>query len=168
MIDLSEEQINLHSPYAVTRIDCNSFVFTSKYGVTFNVGFADDYMLMSEGAYQLFISNVNQKSSPNDPLVKATIAVIIKEFFSQEPAVILYICDTSDDRQRVRDRLFSHWFEEYSSDNTYTMLHEKVTIDDVVYFGSLLMRKDHPQHDDICMAFHDFAVNLPYKLNGLN
>lgn len=167
MIDISAEQINLHSPYRVERIDCNSFVFTSHYGVTFNVGFADDYMLMSEGAYQLFISNVNNVPSPNDPYVRDTIAVIIREFFAQEPAVILYICDTSDDRQRVRDRLFSHWFDEYSKDDAYTMLHEEVVIDDITYYGSLLMRKDHPQHAMIQHMFHDFAVNLPSKLDNM-
>lgn len=167
MIDISEEQINLHAPYIVKRIDCNSFVFTSQYGVIFNVGFADDYMLLEEGAYQLFISNANNKPSPNDPLVKETIAVIINEFFSQEPAIILYICDTSDDRQRVRDRLFSHWFEEYATKSDYTMLHESINIDDITYYGSLLMRKDHPLHNDIALMFHDFAINLPNKLDNL-
>lgn len=167
MIDISEEQINLHAPYVVKRIDCNSFVFTTQYGVIFNVGFADDYMFLEKGAYQLFVSNANKKASPKDPLVKETIAVIVREFFSQEPAVILYICDTSDDRQRARDRLFSYWFEEYAEKEEYTMLHESIDIDNIVYYGSLLMRKNHPLHNDIKIMFHDFAINLPTKLDNL-
>ena len=167
MIDLSEEQINRYAPYCVKRIDCNSFIFTSQYGVILNVGFADDYMLLEEGAYQFFIVNANKKHSPNDPLVKETVSVIIREFFQQEPAVILYICDTSDNRQRIRDRLFTSWFEEYAAKEDYTMLHESVDIDNVIYYGSLLMRKDHPLHEDISVMFHDFAVNLPSKLDDL-
>lgn len=166
MTELTAERINLHSPYVVSKIDDNSFIFTSRYGVTFNVGFADDYMLMEEGAYQLFISNVNEAPSPNDPLVRETISVIIREFFSIKPVVILYICDTSDDRQRVRDRLFSRWFMEYGNSKEYTMLHECISIDDVTYYGSLLMKADHPIHDEICTMFHDFVVNLPTKISS--
>lgn len=167
MIDIPAEQINLHSPYAVNRIDCNSFVFTSQHGIKFNVGFAEDYMLMEEGAYQLFISNLSKRPSPNDPLLKETIAVIINEFFSQEPAVILYICDTSDERQAIRNRLFNHWFNSDIRKEEFTMLYETVTIDDISYFGNLLMRKDHPMHDTIVVEFHDFAMSLPDKLNNL-
>lgn len=167
MIDISAEQINLHSPYAVKRIDCNSFVFESQYGIKFNVGFAEDYMLLDEGAYQLFISNLSKRPSPNDPLVKDTVVAIIKEFFSQEPAVILYICDTSDERQAIRNRLFAFWFTHNSHNEEYTMLHETVVIDDASYYGSLLMRKDHPMHDDIVKEFHDFATSLPGKLDNL-
>lgn len=164
MTEITAEQINLHSPYIVTKIDNSSFLFTSKHGVTFNVGFANDYMLMEDGAYQLFISNVNDVPSPNDPLVRETISIIIREFFSSEPVVVLYICDTSDDRQRVRDRLFTHWFMEYYDHSEYTMLHESIAIDDTTYYGSLLMRVDHPNHDEIRTKFHEFVTNLPSKL----
>lgn len=164
MINLSAEQINLHSPYKVERIAENSFIFKSNYGVIFNVGFADDYMLMNEGAYQLFISNVDGKSSPNDPLVKETIATIVKEFFNIEPAVVLYICDTSDDRQRVRDRLFVRWFKDLADTDEYTLINEEVNIDNTIYYGSLLMRNDHPLYEDIKTKFHDFAKELPEKL----
>lgn len=167
MIDISAEQINLHSPYAVERIDCNSFVFNSQHGIKFNVGFAEDYMFMEEGAYQLFICNLSETPSPNDPLVKETVSAIIREFFSQEPAVILYICDTSDERQAIRNRLFSYWFTHDTRNEEFTMLHETVIIDDISYYGSLLMRKDHPLHDSIVREFHDFATTLPDKLNNL-
>lgn len=47
------------------------------------------------------------------------------------------------------------------------MLHETVIIDDISYFGNLLLRKDHPMHDSIVEGFHDFAISLPDKLNNL-
>lgn len=166
MIELTADRINLHAPYAVSKIGEDSFLFTSQYGVTFNVGFADDYMLMEEGVYQFFISKISDTPSPNDPLVRETIAVIIREFFAIKPVVILYICDTSDARQSVRDRLFARWFEEYGNNKEYTMIHESIMIDGITYYGSLLMKSNHPIHDEICTRFHDFVINLPSKLDS--
>jgi hypothetical protein len=164
MIDISEEQINLHSPYKVTRIAENSFAFVTDYDVFYNVGFTNDYMLMEEGAYQLFIMNEQGKSSPNDPKVKETVVTIIKEFLNSEPAVVIYICDTSDNRQNIRDRLFTRWLCEYGDEN-YIFKHEQVKIDDIDYFGSIIMHKSHPLHKEIEENFHEFVMKLPSKLS---
>ena len=71
---------------------------------------------------------------------------------------MLYICDTTDKRQEVRDRLFRIWFYTYEGSDSYSLYSEGMTIDNVRYFSSILLRKDHPLHNQVISSFHDFIV----------
>ena len=54
--------------------------------------------------------NRSHKASPNDPKVRETIIRIIVEFFRVNPDIMLYMCDTANDQQAQRNRLFLRWF----------------------------------------------------------
>ena len=45
-------------------------------------------------------------NSPSDAAVRETIICIIEEFFLSSPNIMLYICETGDERQAQRTRLF--------------------------------------------------------------
>lgn len=168
MINIPAEEINARSPYEVIPMGTDSFVFITSHGLKYNVGFSENFMLTDDdGMYEFYITNVEHKHSQTDPLVFETIKVIIEVFFQQAPVVMLYICDTSDNRQGVRDRLFRKWFDDYLDHNLYTLINESVTFDGVSYFGSALLQKKHPEHDSIVTKFHTFMEQLPQKIDEL-
>ncbi len=158
MIHLSIETINLRAPYLVERVDDNIFLFTTDKGIIYTVGFVPDVSFMEKGLYQFFITRGTNKSSRADKKVFETVRVIIEEFFSQEEPVMLYICDTTDKRQASRDRLFRIWFHTYLLNASYTMYNEQMTLDNVLYFSSIILRKDHPLHNQVICSFHDYIV----------
>ena len=63
-------------------------------------------------SYQFCIHNDNHIHGSYDNKISTTIIAIIEEFFLQNLNVLLYICDTSDNREEVRNRLFIRWFKE--------------------------------------------------------
>lgn len=167
MIDIAAEQINLHSPYKVEWIETNSFVFTTKYGLRYNVGFCKDQSFLEDGVYQFYIVNLDHTHFKQDELVKETIKTIIEVFFESEPVTMLYICDMSDNLQGARDRLFRSWFREYADHDQYTMVNEKLVFDDVAYYASILLRADNPRLQVIVQLFRDFVADLPEKIEQL-
>ncbi len=158
MIRISVEAVNLRSPYRVKQEDDNIFSFKTKHGITYSVGFVADVSFYDEGVYQFFINNLSGSASRVDNDIKETVRVIIEEFFAQNDLVMLYICDTTDMRQEYRDRLFKIWFHTYEKSTAYTLYSEGMLIDNVHYFSSALLRKDHPAYWKVLAAFHNFTV----------
>ena len=158
MIKLSAEAINLRAPYKVEQADANIFLFETKQGIIYNVGFVPDTSFMGEGLYQFFLINTSSAAPREDKNVFETVRVIIEEFFSQKEPVMLYICDTADKRQAYRDRLFRIWFNTYILNDAYTMYNEQMWLDNVQYFSSIILRKDHPLHNKVISSFHDYIM----------
>ena len=158
MINLSTESINLHAPYKVEQVDDNIFLFETKHGIIYTVGFVPDTSFMDKGLYQFFITKETGKTTRIDKAIFETVRVIIEEFFSQKEPVMLYICDTTDKRQASRDRLFRIWFHTYMLNAAYTMYNEQMVLDNVQYFSSIILRKDHPLHNQVICSFHDYIV----------
>ena len=158
MIHISAEAVNLRSPYKVKQEDEMIFSFKTKHGIKYSVGFVADVSFFDEGVYQFFINNQSGRTSRVDRDIQETVRVIIEEFFAQKESVMLYICDTTDMRQEYRDRLFKIWYHTYEQSDAYMLYSEGMKIDNVLYFTSLLMRKDHPLHIEVFKAFHNFIT----------
>jgi len=158
MKSLSAETINLRAPYHVAQVDSSIFRFVTNNGIIYSVGFVPDTSFLKNGVFQFFLINTTSKSSPQDTNVYETVRVIIEEFFLQEEPVMLYICDTTDKRQKSRDRLFKIWFHTYIYNGSYTMHNECMILDNVPYFSSIILRNDHPFHDNIISAFHEYIL----------
>ena len=156
MIHIPAEKINLRAPYLVKQVDDSVFVFVTKHGISYTVGFVPDTSFMEEGVYQFFLTKTSSKRGQMDDDISETVKVIIEEFFTQDESIMLYICDTTDGRQASRDRLFRAWFHSYVESATYTMCTETMTIDHVRYFSSLLMRNNHPMLSQVFIKFHNF------------
>lgn len=156
MIYIPAEKINARAPYQVRQADDSTFVFVTKHGISYTVGFVPDVSFMDKGVYQFFLTKTSNKKSCKDEDIFETVKVIIEEFFAQEEAIMLYICDTADGRQASRDRLFRAWFHSYVESDSYSMYTDSMTIDNVRYISSVLMRKDYPMLAQVLIKFHDF------------
>ena len=156
MIQLSADTINSRAPYKVTKEDENIFIFKNKYGIVYSVGFIPDTSFMGKGVYQFFLINKSHRTRRKDEDIYKTVKVIIEEFFAQKESIMLYICDTADGRQASRDRLFRAWFHSYVESDSFTMCTDTMTIDNIRYFSSLLMRNNHPMLNQVISKFHNF------------
>lgn len=165
MLNLSVECINKVSPYYVTSDKEDTFVFDTDQCVKYEVSFVKDYTLGIENSYQLCITNIDKKTQPRDAKVRDTVVAIVEEFFKNNELSLLYICDSSDGRQRVRNRIFRIWFEEKATGNLYTLIPASIMVDNEEYFASLILCKSNPLHDEILSIFTNFTDDLADKWN---
>jgi hypothetical protein len=156
MINLSVNAINQRAPYKVEEMGDNSFMFETKHGIVYSVGFLQDISFYGEGVYQFYLINMAGKTISADKNISETVRVIIEEFFAHKESVMLYICDTTDGRQAPRDRLFRIWFEAYMLNGSYSLHTESMIIDNIRYYSSILMRKDHPKLVQVLSSFTNF------------
>ena len=159
MIYISAEKINLRAPYRVKQVDDSVFVFVTKHGISYTASFVADVSFFDEGVYQFFLTKTSSKKGRKDDDISKTVKVIIEEFFAQKESVMLYICDTADGRQASRDRLFRAWFYSYIESDSYTMCTDTMTIDNVRYFSSILLRRDNPMLIQVLNKFHNFIAD---------
>lgn len=153
MIDLLH--FNSVSPYAVSLSTIEGFYeFVTDFGVRYSIGFLFDESIITSGAYQFIISNVNHQVSPKDDKVRNTIMLMIDEFFRQNEDVLLYICETGDGKQAMRNRLFQYWFSQYEKKNDFTFLSSSVTDSDgVVNYATIIISNKSPRLTDVVSEF---------------
>jgi len=151
-------QLNLRSPYKVWSESVCDFFFVTDYGVVYKISFGDDAPIWKTGAYTFDISNTNHKASPNDEKVKKTIVCIIEEFFKKNADILLYICETGDNKQAMRNRLFVRWFNEYNSLHEYILRTAKVKDGKEENFAAIIVQRNHPDLESIIRTF-DETIN---------
>lgn len=158
---ISLQNINRKSPYKVWLIEeTMSLRFESDYGIIFSVDFDRDDFIQSGESYMFSLTNISKKSSPRDYKVKDTVLVIVEEFFKENEAALLYLCETGDGKQRMRSRLFEFWFASYLHKDEYLIL--PFTLEDeegVENFAALIIRKDNPEFVDVVTEFTN-TVNM--------
>ena len=144
---LQLERINASAPYKVEATEQrNFFQFFTESGVHYSVGFMEDDLLLSVCSYQLMVANINKQKSPRDSKVRDTIVAIVDEFFYQNNTTLLYLCETSDNKQKMRSRLFEYWFSTYSKKAFFTLISSSVIdADGVINFATIILRNDNPQ-----------------------
>lgn len=157
----SVDKLNLRSPYRLSQINNLTFRFVTDQQIHYTVGFYKDTFFMDDGAYHFFIDNNQHEHGSYDPKILDVVTVILEEFFSQEPTVMLYICDPSDHRQAARDRLYHLWFYDYARSHEMTLFSDSVTFKKTKYYAGILLRHDHPLHDIILSYYQDFLKHVP-------
>ncbi|MBQ7530314.1 MAG: hypothetical protein IJT12_01230 [Paludibacteraceae bacterium] len=163
---LSADKLNKKSPYQLTQINDMAFRFVTDQHISYIVGFYKDSFFMGDGSYLFFIDNADKEHGAYDPKIFDVITLVLEEFFSQEPTVMLYICDPTDQRQAARDRLYHLWFYDYARNHEMTLYSDSVTFKDTKYYAGILLRHDHPLHDKILTSYQKFLRRVPerYKL----
>ena len=161
MLSLSLDEINRKSPYKVWRSETDgSFRFVSDSNIVFVVDFMEDDLIISSNTFQLIIGNAENKKSPRDIKVRITILAIVEEFFSNNTAALLYICETSDGKQMARGRLFAHWFETSEQCRLFTTITSTLVDEDgIENTATLIIRNDNP---DFNMLVAEFTQTVNY------
>ena len=122
----------------------------------------DDYSIWDTGAYQFTVNNENNQPSPNDVKLKLTLFRLIEAFFEVNPDILLYICETGDDKQRLRNRLFIHWFNTYSQRDNYILKTVEVMDGNTANFAAIIVQKSNPRLNAILSEF-DETISMLQK-----
>lgn len=165
MKELDLDKIKISSPYLVTWDRAtNLYKFVSDYDVSFSVGFEKNDLLESGESYQFALTNYEGKKSPRDPKVRDTILAIVEEFFKKNEAALLYICETGDGMQKMRNRLFQFWFGIYGENEEYLFLPQIVyDEEDNENYAALIIRRDNPKFNDLVTEFTNTVILLNSK-----
>ena len=117
-------------------------------------------------AYWFNLSNRSHKASPGDRKIRTTIIFIIEEFFRQNPDILLYMCDSADEQQAMRSRLFLRWFNAYGQQADYYSRTEMILDEDEENYIALIVKRSHPRLQDIIAFFDEqvmmFRANKPW------
>jgi len=165
MVTLSIDRINKAAPYNVEAMEKDGFYqFVTDYGVRYSIGFDLTEGLLSHEVYQFIITNVNNRKSLRDHKLRDTIMAIIYEFFEANNTVMLYICETGDNKQSMRSRLFEYWWATSPRKSDFTMVSANIRdAEGVRNYASIILRLDNPDAKDIVAEFTETVQLLSQK-----
>ena len=161
MNPLSLDKINKVSSYEVQMvIEPNTYRFVTEYGVEIAISFDLDDILESGESYMFNITNVNKQRSPRDLKVRDTVISIIDNFFEINSVALLYICETGDRKQAMRNRLFDSWFAYANSKEQYVIMVANIhDVEGVDNYAAMILRKDNPKFVDYVSEFNS-TINM--------
>ncbi|MBQ8467038.1 MAG: hypothetical protein IJ546_05000 [Prevotella sp.] len=158
MQDLSVKLINEYSPYHVER-ENGEYVFETDHHIQYAVSFDPEDVFENLPAYWFNLSNRSGLPSPNDNNIKLTIVCILEEFFRSNPDILLYMCDTADNQQAMRSRLFLRWFNAYGKQKDFYTRTELVEDEGEENYIAIIVKRSHPRLQVIIDLF-DEQINL--------
>lgn len=149
------------SHYEITA-DEQGYLFLTDLNITYRIVFDDlssifqDYPTIHGRVFSYSFYPVNKHSSKQkiDERIKLTIAHSINSFFEKHDNLIVFVCDSSDEREMCRKKLFDKWFKEFNNglldkydgsveDNEY-----KIT-------NSLILKSDLHDKEYVIQIFND-------------
>lgn len=165
MNPLALEAINAKTAYPVEENEQDGFYqFFTDGGVHYSVGFLEDDILLSKESYQLIIANLNNRKSMRDKKVRETIVAIIDEFFACNNSTLVYICETGDNKQGMRSRLFEYWFATYNRKSLFTTMSSSIIDDEgIINYATIILRNDNPNLTEIITEFSESIQALNQK-----
>lgn len=152
MNPLDTHRLFLDCPYAVAQTG-NEYTFRTDYDIVYAVDFKQEGIFDPIPAYWFDLSNRSHKASPNDPKVRETVIRIIVEFFRVNPDILLYLCDTANDQQAQRNRLFLRWFTGTEQSKQFYIKTAQLLDEGIENFVAIILPRSHPYLIDIVNRF---------------
>lgn len=103
MVTIDLIRVNANALYTVKPAPYAelSYMLTTDYGVNYTISFMPSDLMPEYDAYEFAISNTNNRKFLRDYKLRQTILSLIYEFFRQRNAVMLYLCETGDNRRYI-------------------------------------------------------------------
>lgn len=158
------DRINQIAPYNV-KAEGKQYVFDTYHGLRYEVRFFEEQPIGGCETWQFSFAKGNQGSAPEDPYVRFTLFAIIDEFFHENENVLLYVCDTSDNREAARNRLFIRWFQQSAQPNRFTIRSTSTAIEGQGFYAAIIVENRNPLLTDITADFDKTAAALTNKPN---
>lgn len=153
MNSMDLDKLNLVSPYTVWSYG-DAFRFKTDNDILYMVSFDLEEAITINAAYWFNLANISDKKSPNDTKIAQTVAFIIEAFFKSNPNILLYMCDTLNDQQAQRDRLFLHWFHKYVKEENFIIKTATIEDDGVDNYLAMIVQTTNPQLNEIVNVFN--------------
>lgn len=144
--------LNRLAPYEVELRD-GEYYFHTDFDIVYSAEFKYEPAFGGMPAYWFDLTNRSGKVSPSDPKVRETVIRIIIEFFRANPDILLYMCDSANDQQAQRNRLFLRWFMGAEQSKLFYIKTEMVIDEGVENFIAIIVPRSHPYLEDIIERF---------------
>ena len=160
---MESEKLSNFYKYTFAGGDFNSYYFTTIDGVIYEIEFVPStdvfyaYPDIGVDVFEMTISVVDNPTGgrlPADPLSAPTIFAIFEDLFLPKRHAIVFICDSSDGRERARHRRFGAWFyNKTMSTDLLAKIDRTITDGSQYILLSLIMSRRHPQLSRIVDIF---------------
>ena len=145
--------------YPFTKLSDLSFEFFTVGGQLYKAYFISysylfsDYPEFANDVFSFNLEMINgHAENQADERIGQTVVEIFSNFFKSRQNVVVYICDSSDDRHLARKRKFDLWFWKYN-DGSIFKEDGIAVIADMEIYNSLLIHKQNKLADKIVNAF---------------
>ena len=163
MNDLDLHRINQTAPYRVGKIREGAFLFRTETGIIYYILFKPDMEIANSQTYQFVIDRQSESRGGHAERIRDTIISIIYEFFTQNNDILLYICDTDDGREAMRNRLFIRWFTETADASHFVIKTAHCKVEDQVFYTAIILQKSHPHYDAVTHEFETLSAMYSNK-----
>lgn len=163
MRELTLDHINCKTPYKVGMARKGTYLFHTETDVVYSIMFQPDMEIAGSQTYQFVIDRLSESKDSHPGWVKDTIIAIICEFFEQNNDILLYICDTDDGREAMRNRLFLRWFSEGADESHFTIKTAHCLVEQQMFYTAIIIRNDHPNYSAVISEFDMTATELSNK-----
>lgn len=164
----NEELLYQENSYDFQLVGNNSYVFETSNRAKYKVIFKHSPYVFGEEAifssyvYELIVKLEENKPTPKgkDERMPFTVYAIFLDFYKRngDINICLYICDSSDGRQKARARKFLYWFRLFYDGGTIYMGDEIKDLDGIVYPVAVLMKRTNPYRFQIIEAFDNLIT----------
>jgi hypothetical protein len=157
----NEQQPSAHHKFEFVGGLFNEYVFAANPGLTYEIRFVPSGYAFArhpdfkDDVFEFIVRLLNPAAGNMlvpDPLVEATIIAIFQDFFARRGLVAIYVCDSSDNRQAARARLFDRWFEN-NRPSGFSKIDTKLRDPNGTIYLSLLVHQSYPHRDAVVTAF---------------
>ncbi|MBQ9637525.1 MAG: hypothetical protein IJV36_06510 [Prevotella sp.] len=164
MKPLDLAKVNSLAPYQIVFED-GEFRFETDHDIRYAISFDKEEMRRGIDTYWFNLSNRSGKASPGDKKIRMTIVLLIEEFFCKNSDVLLYMCDSANDQQAMRARLFLRWFNSSGHQIEYFTRTEKVMDEEEENYIAIIVKRNHPKFEEIISLYERqiemFRANKP-------
>lgn len=138
----------MQNPYEISS-DEQGYFFTTDLGIRYRIVFDDLDEIFSQYptlqgrvfSYSFYPQGQILEKSKLDSRIKQTVAYSISNFFSKYDNLIVFVCDSSDERELCRKKLFDRWFSEFNN-GVLEKYDGTVGSGDYVILNTIIMRAD--------------------------
>lgn len=162
MKEFNLNHINAKAPYKVS-FDGKQYAFETQHGLHYEIRFFEEIPIGGCETWQFSFAKAENVATPEDPYVRFTLFAVIDEFFNENEDVMLYICDTSDNREAARNRIFIRWFKQSAQPNRFTIRSASTTIEGQGFYAAIIVENRNPLLTQITADFDQTAVTLTNK-----
>ena len=156
-------------PYPL-EITNTGYSFVTDQGLRYQLYFLEDTSLFKEHpllkgrAFWFNIENTggNYDIAVEDERIGVTVFEVLFKFFAQQENVVIFVCDSLDNRQRARKRKFDQWFFKLN-DGSLIKENGIVLSDEMEYYSGMIVHRNNPYLSKFLEAFRDLHAEMNSK-----
>ena len=149
-------------PYKYRVYKPDYFSFTTDNGAEYECYFlsASEYFKdYPDISSNIFTFNLDLVSKPKtsrgvDKRIAHTVVTIVAAFLASQTNAVIYVCDTTDNREKARFRKFKSWFD-YFQGKDVQQINASTEIEGIILYNAMLIHRKNKQRLRFIQAFLD-------------